>query len=209
MAKKKNIGACFLDLSAPYDRVNLHHLELDLRRLEIPQPYISLIKQLLHERLLQVLFPGENTLLGPRQTQKGLPQGSPLSPILFNIYLNIPPGLMVDNTQIIQYADDFCMLSEHNNLVSCVKLLNISLYNLACWLEEKEMIISPTKSSAIHFTARGSRRKSSSVTIRDQEIAWTSSYRYLGFLFDNNLTWDEHIQAMQKKLHKGHALFKH
>lgn len=131
LTQRKTIVACFLDLSSAYVRVNLRCLENNLRRLEIPQSYIYIINQLLFHRDLYVLLPGANTLLGPHRAQRGISQGSLLSPLLFNIYSIIPPGLLVSNIQIMQYADEFCILSEDNTIESCVAQLNSSLNNLA------------------------------------------------------------------------------
>ena len=74
------------------------------------KPYISdqnilqLIQQWLSVPLIE----------GTQQThlQQGVPQGSPLSPLLSNLYLNDFDHQLQENYQLIRYADDFLILTQ-------------------------------------------------------------------------------------------------
>ncbi|MCB1809947.1 MAG: CRISPR-associated endonuclease Cas1, partial [Candidatus Competibacteraceae bacterium] len=49
-----------------------------------------------------------------RRLHKGLPQGSPLSPLLSNLYLDhLDEALVSENLRLVRYADDFLILCKH------------------------------------------------------------------------------------------------
>ena len=47
------------------------------------------------------------------ETKNGLPQGSVLAPLLFNIYTNYQP--LPENTQRFLYADDLCITAQNKS----------------------------------------------------------------------------------------------
>lgn len=55
--------------------------------------------------------------------KEGLPQGSSLSPILFNIFIAELHAIEDSNTKILQYADDFLLVSHDSNKEKAIKRL--------------------------------------------------------------------------------------
>lgn len=125
------LGAIFLDIQGAYDSVNLHVLTRKLLELNIPKHIAFIITNILYNREIYVRGVN-NENIGPRFVSVGLPQGSVLSPLLFNIYTadihNIDPTI-----SIIQYADDFCIYSDNRKLDSCTHKLNKALKQLEIW----------------------------------------------------------------------------
>jgi retron-type reverse transcriptase len=66
---------------------------------------IKLISSFLSNRKFKVSVEGE--LSTPRQIQAGVPQGSVLSPMLYNVYINY--ALQTPDTQLALFADDTCI----------------------------------------------------------------------------------------------------
>jgi len=99
----------FLDMVGAFDNVILSILVQDLRAMGFPARISKFVENLLSERLIQFVRNGE--LSEPRIVHKGTPQGSILSPLLFNIYLREISSRLHPDTSILQYADDIILFS--------------------------------------------------------------------------------------------------
>jgi hypothetical protein len=76
----------FIDYKQAYDRVNITKLINLLRKRKIPEFILRIIYNLLAERKTSILLNGHRTI--PINVHQGLVQGSLLSPLLWNIYID-------------------------------------------------------------------------------------------------------------------------
>ena len=98
-------GTAFIDLSAAYDTVNHRLLIQKLYNTTLDSQLCRVIQNLLSDRRFYVELNNERSRWRIQKT--GLPQGSVLSPTLFNIYTNDQP--ILDGTRSFIYADDLCV----------------------------------------------------------------------------------------------------
>ena len=70
----------------------------------------------------------------------GVPQGSVLGPLFFNIYTNDLKKLPIQ-LNIIQYADDTVIFFSDKDPTRINSALNKKFVSLIKWLEENELII--------------------------------------------------------------------
>ena len=102
-------GTAFVDLSAAYDTLNHRLLIQKLYNTTIDSQLCRVIQNLLSDRRFYVELNNERSRW--RIQKNGLPQGSVLSPTLFNIYTNDQP--ILDGTRSFIYADDLCVTAQY------------------------------------------------------------------------------------------------
>ncbi|KAL1460605.1 hypothetical protein WDU94_012577 [Cyamophila willieti] len=122
-------GVAFLDLSAAYDTVN--HCKLTSKIFEVTKDYTltRFIQCLLQNRRYYVSLCGKKSRW--RKQKNGLPQGSVLSPTLFNIYTNDQPAHK-DTINFI-YADDTAVAAQGGNFESVERKLESALQDLSSY----------------------------------------------------------------------------
>ena len=82
-----------------------------------------------------------------------MPQGSPLSPILFNLYLSDITGIISD--KISQFADDLVLWETGEDIDNVCKRMNKKLYKLNKYMKGKNLTISSEKSVAVIYSRNG------------------------------------------------------
>ena len=127
---KKQDGIIFkIDFEKAYDKVKWSFLQQTLRMKGFSQKWCSWVKQFTQGGNVNIKV---NDQLGSYfQTKKGLRQGDPMSPILFNIVVDmlailiarakeagqvegVVPHLVQDGLSILQYADDTVIFMSHD-----------------------------------------------------------------------------------------------
>lgn len=192
LRQKLSIGLVSLDMEKCFDRVWHNGLIYKLIMTNTPHYIIKIIHSFLQNRTFQVSV--NNHLSNTHSISFGVPQGSVLSPTLYNIFIHDIP--QIQNCQLALYADDtalFCTsrFAKHiiNNLEKGVKKIN-SYYTR--W----KMSTNNNKTQVIFFTKRRTKQlPHRNFKIGDVEIEWQNTLKYLGIIFDKKLTFKDHIQT--------------
>jgi hypothetical protein len=87
-----------------------------------------------------------------KTVKSGAPQGLVLGPLLYNIYINDFPGLFDNNTNVITYADDTCMLTSNNSYEELNRILNDILYNTIKWFQVDQLVLNMEKTKIVKLT---------------------------------------------------------
>ncbi|XP_045488489.1 uncharacterized protein LOC123690043 [Pieris rapae] len=134
-----------------------------------------------------------------RLVWKGLPQGSVLSPLLYNIYTHDLENSIGDSVSILQYADDLVIYASDKSVSNAEQRISSSLSFLKSWMDANGLDLSPSKSTVVLFTKS---RTPPSPTIRydcDNILPVNNQVKFLGVILDSKLTGQPHCEFVVGK----------
>ncbi|CAF4852676.1 unnamed protein product [Pieris macdunnoughi] len=105
--KKQFLVGVFLDIASAYDHVLVPVLRQKMLQLSIPEKLVRFVCNAVSNPY--IIIRSQNTELSPRSIWRGLPQGSVLSPLLYNIYTYDLELVVNSFCQVLQYADDVAL----------------------------------------------------------------------------------------------------
>ena len=197
---RDKFGALLTDLSKAFDCLNhelliakLHSYGFDRAALKLVLSYLSNRK---HRTKVNNEFSDWANILF------GIPQGSILGPLLFNIYINDIFYFLQEDT-IANFADDttpYCTKSTYEELIGN---LQIDCDILIDWFHQNFFKLNAEKCKLLI----SNKQDDISLVIKNEQITCEKSVKLLGIRIDNKLTFNEHITNICKKVsQKLHAL---
>ena len=118
----------------------------------------------------------------------GVPQGSILGPILFNIFINDLLSLNLES-EICNFADDNTLYACDNSIDSVVSKMNLDVSRVLNWFRSNEMVVNPDKFQVIFLGIKDSMN----LLIDNNNIPITDTVKLLGVIIDKKLTFVLHI----------------
>ena len=120
----------------------------------------------------------------------GVPQGSVLGPLLFNIYIN-DLFLFIQHHFIYNYTDDTTKYSCNENLDIITKRIENDCSLALEWFTDNFMKLNPEK---CHFLVLRQRNDVPvTVWIGDIDVVNSSEEKLLGIQIDSKLSFDKHV----------------
>lgn len=169
--------------------------------LGIPPKICWFIYKLISLRKTQFLFNGECSELF--LSRKGVPQGSILSPILFNLYVAKLKNFIKKKCEILQFADDIVIYSRSEDLKKSLNIIESSANLLSLHLLSKDLEISPQKSSLVIFTRKSTKYTfPTSINLNGIAINPSLTHRFLGIIPDSKLNGRTHLEYLHTKCSK-------
>ncbi|XP_071572505.1 uncharacterized protein [Temnothorax nylanderi] len=195
--QNKMTAALFIDVKGAFDNVVPDILIRDLLELGFPKRICQFVQNLIHSRNVQFVVDGKLTPL--RTSQKGTPQGSVLSPTLFNIYLRKIAKLLHSRTKLLQFADDIVIYATATNLRKAIDSLQKSLEQIQKYFRDRGLEISPTKTQLMIFSPFKRNYNHCVIRIDDRVIGPSETVRFLGVVLDPKLSGTAHMDYLISK----------
>ena len=200
MDNGKFAGALLTDLSKAFD---CHNHELLIAKLEaygFDQSSLSYIYSYLSDRKQRTKV--NNSYSSWSSIKCGVPQGSILGPLLFNIYLN-DIFYFVNKCHITNYADDTTPYSVDKTMDDLVSSLEADTNTFIKWFRDNYFKLNADKCNLII----SKQNRGIFINIVDEIIECSSTVKLLGITIDNKLNFGEHVTKICKKVsQKLHAL---
>jgi len=189
---KTKVLLLFLDVKGGFDNID-HRKLLDglSENNKVPDSLIDWIQNFITTRNISLAYPGRR-----RRTHvlnKGIPQGSPLSPLLFVIYVK-PLHLAGEPTELFttSYVDDFQLTVASNSWERNARRLEEKAAEMIAMAQSRGLFFSMAKTELMHWRKRCEKgaRSESSVMVQSHVVNPAGSVvKWLGYsLADNGET---------------------
>ena len=194
---KKKAGAVFVDLTAAYDTVWHRGLTCKPLRLLPDKHMAQMIMELIRNRSFTLSI-GDSKRSRLRRLRNGLPQGSVLAPLLFNIYTYDLPSTI---SQRYAYADDPALMHTSKVWKTLEGTLSQDIKTFSAYLQTWRLKLSHTKmvTTAFHLNNREAKRELK-IFNNGKLLPYCPTPTYLGVKLDRLLTFRHHLEALRKKL---------
>lgn len=196
----KSTGMVLLDLEKAFDSVWTDGLIYKLLKSDFPIYIQKILGSFLKDRSYFVKILDSTSNYYP--SNSGVPQGSVLSPILFNIFLNDIPRN--DKCEIALFADDTAIFTANELAADTLNDLNNYIAILESYFSSWKLKLNASKCQAIYFTRCRAIRKipSTNLKICNQEIPWEKCIKYLGVHLEPRITYKAHVEYIVNKCNK-------
>ena len=186
-----------------------------MRQLGIDNDLIGWTQSFLTDRKVEIVIDGH--IHQEKRAETGIPQGSPVSPILFLIYIS---GVFeaikkpVPEIMLLSFMDDLSFLASGNSIQEVATTLektgetviklglpNAVTYDIA---KTEAILFSPTRSKKVN-------KETSEIllTIGEEEIKFNNqAIRWLGIWLDSGLTFNTHVKERVKQARAAEARIK-
>ena len=145
--EKQEVGVVAIDLSKAFDCICHNLLLAKLKAYGLHDTALKLLRSFLHERKKRVMC--NNSCSNWTPIRCGVPQGSLLSPLLFNIFMNDMNEAVIDSSSLRLYADGTTQYVADKNPTVLQSSLNQDMERLSSWLDHNYLRANGDKTQAM------------------------------------------------------------
>ena len=189
--QRKHTGALLVDLSKAFDCLPFSLTIAKLAAYGCSERTANLMASYLTERKQCVKIASVRSQW--RTPEKGVPQGSVLGPVIFNVFMN-DLFYSIEKCTLYNYADDNTILAIGNNVENVRDLLKCDAYNILSWCDVNCMEANPSKFQLI--LANSKQNSDFSVRVQDSVIKAEPHVKLLGVHIDVNLNFSYHVSQV-------------
>jgi hypothetical protein len=201
------------DVQGAYNEVNKDVLKDRLQALTIPEHLAEWIYSFCSDRQAWVAF-GSYCSSTSKITYPGLPQGSPLSPILYIVYnATLLHGIIKSRGGEMGFVDDYtAWVTGPSPEENADRIQNEIIPRIVQWEKQSRATFEASKTQFIHFTKGVERAQQPHVALQINgiHVAPSDTMKVLEVNLDSKLRMREHMQTVTRRATKqGVALDMH
>ncbi|XP_075167733.1 uncharacterized protein LOC142239866 [Haematobia irritans] len=191
----KYMVTLFLDIKNAFENVNIDILIGKYEALGINPDICHIIHKMFQYKDLVLVFEGKEI---QRRSYTGTPQGSVLSPLSFNIYIDeVFRDLNVD---IMGYADDLVIFNAHADVEEAMRQVQEAVNSVSDRLKSIQLCLSPQKSKYMIFRpSKNIPTLSSHIQIGGANVDCFDQFNFLGYIFEPRLRAKPHANYIRRK----------
>ena len=192
MLGRRQLGVVSLDLKSAYDSVWGAGLVSRMIALGAPSYLVRWVSSFIDSRTAVVVV-GEGA--SSWALSRGVPQGSPLSPVLFLVFIDPALEGVREFVFVQAYADDLLIWVDLDASFVGWENLQAGLCTLERWAGDWRMTFNPHKTVLVwlHRLWPSSRGPLPSLQFCGRILEPVPTLKYLGLLIDSELRWGPHI----------------
>lgn len=206
--EKKVTSCLLLDVKGAFDHVSKDQLLQNLHKLNLPIMLINWVSDFMTQRQISLMFDGNQQEM--TEIECGIPQGSPISPILFLIYIrNLFTTIKAkhSNIQMPSFIDDVAVYVNNKTAEQNCNQLSQITQEIFIWADQNNMQFDDAKSELIHFEKVKKHSRNSIILPNHTELKPQTHVKWLGIWLDKKLNFKKHIETrMQKATNALHAI---
>jgi hypothetical protein len=190
----KSTAMTLLDIEKAFDSVWHEALLHKIHSYGFPMYLVKIVMSFLANRRSYVSFGKASSNSFP--ICAGTPQGSPLSPPLYNLFMNSIP--VPRHCKIAIYADDTALISSIKNydIKALVKRMELGLAEIESEFSSWKIRLNSLKTESILFTKSlimQREQENHKISFNGSFLEWLPWVKYLGVILDNKLLLSKNI----------------
>ena len=195
---KNFVGTVLMDLSKAFDCIPHDLLVVKLHAYGLTEEAVTFIYSYLKRRKQGVKI--NNTESVFQILLSGVPQGSILGPILFNIFIN-DLFLFLKDVDLANFANDNTIYTANKSIEKLLEVLERESKSAIDWFKINDMIVNPDKFQAMILSS-DKKDKKFQLNINDSTISSEESVTLSGIEIHNNLNFKNHVSTICKKANR-------
>ena len=192
------VDVIYFDLAKAFDSVPHTRLLTKLEAYGLTEKLLGWLRSYLVGRRQKVVINGYSSTWC--EVSSGVPQGSVLGPLLFNIYVNDIASQV--NSTILQFADDLKMFRVIHD-VTDFNQLQEDIDSLVTWANKWQLRFNVSKCHLLHL---GKLHYYGTYNIQGNLIPPSESVKDLGVIIDDKLKFHDHVASVTAKANRTLAV---
>lgn len=192
--KGKNRKYCAiitLDVKNAFNSAGWKHIISSLRQANVPEYLIRIISDYFANRSLLV---ETDDGIKTYKVTSGVPQGSVLGPLLWNIMYNGIFDLQLpEEATVVGFADDIALLIRARFLDEVQLYANEAISTIKKWLTAMDLSLADHKTELVLISGR-KKRETLSIQVGESSINSVQAIKYLGVMVDDRLKFKNHVE---------------
>jgi len=198
----------FLDFSKAFDLMAHEILLKKLIALKFSKSALQLITSYLRDRTVRTCINGNES--DELQLNMGVPQGSILGPMLFNVYVHDLKHAVDTSIRVLQYADDCQLLisfektSTFNNITASITTV---IQQIKTWSEQNNLVLNESKTQILPIFNKNT-TFSRMPFFSDNILSFRREAKNLGIIYNYKFNWNSHFTVLLQSMRRSTYLIK-